>query len=291
MLSLSRHKWRTRRALDGELQSARRIQDQNGFTKLGRALRRSQHWPSASAPPATFPISSDENGGTTIPALLQSPSLNSLFRSCRCCHQLDAYGYHRAMVVSQHTGRSKSGSRGVTHWRVPRWFLILDPLCAQHWCPVGAHLWPTRKHANCVWARSVENAEAEHFVVRTWTSHYLKHVMRIGPAPLWGSMRVAASPLPSSLLPPLHPFSPGRYQVWPAPTLFGHWPDFVFKFGAGTDGGFRGPVRVGAPKEWGLERWAPKGGKPEFHVFFSPSPATSFLPSLGGLLVKFWWCF
>ena len=47
----------------------------------------------------------------------------------------------------------------------------------------------------------------------------------------------------------------------------------------------------------GPEGWAPKGGSPKggdrkkFAIFsFSPPQLSFFLPSLGGLLVEFWWC-
>ena len=53
--------------------------------------------------------------------------------------------------------------------------------------------------------------------------------------------------------------------------------------------------RVGGrtQKKWGPEGWGPEGwGGPKFRAFFSLSrrKIRSFLPSLGGLLVEFWWC-
>ena len=45
------------------------------------------------------------------------------------------------------------------------------------------------------------------------------------------------------------------------------------------------------PRKIGPEGWGPEGwGGPKFHVFSLPPQFSFFLPSLGCLLVEFWWC-
>ena len=56
-----------------------------------------------------------------------------------------------------------------------------------------------------------------------------------------------------------------------------------------------GPQRVGGPKprkSGEPKAGAPVGGRPKISRFCSPLPPqfSFFLPSLGGVLVKFWWC-
>ena len=111
----------------------------------------------------------------------------------------------------------------------------------------------------------------------------------------------------------------GRYQYWPIPyfsikgRVRGRFGWEVVRVGAAKGEGFggRGPRRPrtqkhGAlqragprrvvPLRWGPSggalRWGPKGGWAKISLFFfTLRPQFSFfLPSLGGLLVEFWWC-
>ena len=63
--------------------------------------------------------------------------------------------------------------------------------------------------------------------------------------------------------------------------------------GGSKGGGLKGGPKVGweGPKPGKNE--GSKGGRPEILLFFFPLPPqfSFFLPSLGGLLVQFWWCF
>ena len=60
--------------------------------------------------------------------------------------------------------------------------------------------------------------------------------------------------------------------------------------GGGSKGG---SPKGGAPKGSGSKGGARRVGGPKFRAFFplSRHHCHSFLPSLGGLIVEFWWCF
>ena len=95
---------------------------------------------------------------------------------------------------------------------------------------------------------------------------------------------------PEGLAPEL--WRPEWWEGW-GPEGWGHRRVGAPKGGAPKGGGPEGwepkPAKSGGPEGWGPEGWAPEGWvDPKFSVF--QCPATFFLPSLGGLLVEFWWC-